>query len=134
MKSYGCCDHLEGFWKNLSSGQKLIKFEPDSVCPSFPNTLYDIEAKSIIQENMLCTFDKISFWLHISWVSLFFITLQIYHWDYPKKIKIIFYIVFLDNFKTHFVIQIREMCFFNLCKVTKLSWCRNLISEKTVIS
>ena len=22
------------------SGQKLIKFEPDSECPSFPNTLY----------------------------------------------------------------------------------------------
>ena len=38
MKSYGCCDHLEGILK--ISGKKLIKFEPDSVCPSFPNTLY----------------------------------------------------------------------------------------------
>ena len=23
------------------SGKKLIKFEPDSECPSFPNTLYN---------------------------------------------------------------------------------------------
>ena len=38
IKSYGCCDHLETFGR--ISGQKLIKFEPDSVCPSFSNTLY----------------------------------------------------------------------------------------------
>ena len=29
MKSYGCCDHIEGFWKNF---RPKNKFEPDSVC------------------------------------------------------------------------------------------------------
>ena len=47
MKSYGRCDHLEGFWKNLRS--KI--FEPDSLCPSFATTLYISEiSKSKISD------------------------------------------------------------------------------------
>ena len=46
IKSDGCCDHLKALRR--ISGQKLIKFEPDSVCPSFPNTLNTSEPILII--------------------------------------------------------------------------------------
>ena len=36
------------------SWQKLIKFEPDSVCPSFPNTLYcNVYSSTIHKSGML---------------------------------------------------------------------------------